>query len=153
MTNRSDIRRLLWRWGRVAESCKAKQRELEEFQNILKSCTDLSASVIDGMPHGTNTTDPTQRAAIKLAGIAEEYEQIIEIIRREISEELRFKYSMDKAVSELPAEQQRIIELRYKRGHRWTYISLKLCFSEHHVQKLENKAVNVIAGKVKMECF
>ena len=148
MTNRSDIRRLLWRWGRVAESCKAKQRELEEFQNILKSCTDLSASVIDGMPHGTNTTDPTQRAAIKLAGIAEEYEQIIEIIRREISEELRFKYSMDKAVSELPAEQQRVLELRYKAGHKWVYIGLKMSYSERAVRNLDEKAIKELGKQI-----
>ena len=67
--------------------------------------------------------------------------------------EMAFMAAMDEVLDQLPGDQRRVVELRYKLGHRWEYIAIKLCFSVQHVQKLDCKAVDFIADRTKVEIF
>lgn len=150
MLKRADIRRILWRWGSVMDFCRSRQREMEEFQQRLADCTSLSAQVLDGMPHGTDTSNPTQRAAERLVGVGKRYERIIEVIQQDIDAELKLKNDIDKAVAELPYEQQKILELRYKEKHQWVYIAQTMCFDERWVRRLEERAIIAVGEKLNL---
>ena len=63
---RKDIRRLLWRWGRVASTCARKQKELREYMDLIESVSDVHSSALTGMPGGGQISDKTARAAEKL---------------------------------------------------------------------------------------
>ena len=58
---------------------------------------------------------------------------------------------MDEAIAELPGDQRRVLELRYRQGCRWEYIALKMCFSAQHVRRLDAAAVDKLAGIIRVD--
>jgi DNA-directed RNA polymerase specialized sigma24 family protein len=147
-TNRAAIRRLLWRWGRVQEFCKSKERELEFYADKLESSRDLSGRTMDGMPRGGETSDPTARAALSMEGIIDCYAELVDKIRGAIYQELEFKKAMDEVIDELPHEQRRIIELRYLDGHQWVFIAMKMCMDDSTARRMEVNAVDSLSPKI-----
>lgn len=144
MTNRATVRRLLWRWGRVAEFCTAKTREIEFFAEKLEASRGLTGYVADGQPHGSEVSDPTARAALRMESILQSYADLVDGIAQDIEQETAFKRSMDELINALPHEQRRVLELRYVDGHQWVFIGMKMCMDETTAKRMEARAVDEI---------
>ena len=73
--------------------------------------------------------------------LRERYQEIMEILGKEIDEEIRYAKEMDKTIETLPIQQQRILEMRYKQGKKFRQIAKETSYSERQVQRIEKKAV------------
>ena len=144
MTERPQMRRLLWRWGRILEYCANKQREMQEFQDMIDAQAGLSVPTLTGMPQGGKAGNPTERAAIRLTELTDQYMRTIADLAEDCDIELKFKRAMDRLIKKLPGEQQKVLELRYKGGHAWVYVALRMCFSEIRAKEIEAAAVDAL---------
>lgn len=149
MTDRKDIRRLLWRWGRVLDYCAERQREIDGFMELIRGIEEPHA--IQAGPGKTGPGDPTGRLAVRVDELAARYRSEAQRVLDACDKELAFLKAMDEAISELPGDQRRVLELRYRQGCRWEYIALKMCFSAQHVRRLDAAAVDKLAGIIRID--
>jgi DNA-directed RNA polymerase specialized sigma subunit len=149
MISRSDMRKLLWRWGACGQYIKCKQRDVNMYTERQAGAVEsaIRANAISDMPRGTGISDPTQRAAIKLYELAAAYEQRITEIEQDIQERIQFERTIDECVDKLRPDQQRILDLRYKRRNTWAYIGRVMKMHQDHAKKLERDAVKIICMK------
>lgn len=153
MTDRKAIRRLLWRWGRVLEYCAARQREIAGFLALIDDAAGMGPPPPGWGAGRSGPGDPTGRAAMRMDELIRRYRGEVNRLTAACDREMAFMAAMDEVLDQLPGDQRRVVELRYKLGHRWEYIAIKLCFSVQHVQKLDCKAVDFIADRTKVEIF
>ena len=59
--------------------------------------------------------------------------------------------AMDAVIDELPGDQRRVVELRYKQGCRWEFIAVRMCFSVQHVKRLEAAAIAVVGENISIQ--
>ena len=153
MTDRKAIRRLLWRWGRVLDYCAARQREIAGFMALIDEAAGMGPPPPGWGAGRSGPGDPTGRAAMRMDELIRRYRGEVNRLTAACDREMAFMAAMDEVLDQLPGDQRRVVELRYKLGHRWEYIAIKLCFSVQHVQKLDCKAVDFIADRTKVEIF
>ena len=149
MTDRKAIRRLLWRWGRVLDYCAERQREIDGFMELIRGIEEPHA--IQAGPGKTGPGDPTGRLAVRVDELAARYRSEAQRVLDACDKELAFLKAMDEAIAELPGDQRRVLELRYRQGCRWEYIALKMCFSAQHVYRLDAAAVDTLAGIIRVD--
>jgi DNA-directed RNA polymerase specialized sigma subunit len=147
---RQDIRRLLWRWGRVLERCRSKQLEMQEYQDLIEAQRGLAGQDYSGMPKGNMTGNPTERAAMKLVELTNKYAERVADLAGDCEKEMEFGKVMDEMIGQLSGEQQRIAELRYKSGHGWTFVAFKMCLTEDRVKQIDRDIVDAIAENVEI---
>lgn len=145
---RQETRRLLWHWGRLEEYCREQQKEIDAYNELVARNTGVAAAVLSGMPHGSEITNPTQRAALELMQLAEAYADTVEITKQSLQRELRLKRCIDEMLAELSEVQREIIRLRYKGGNNWVFIGIKMNLNEIWVKKLEARAIDKISKKI-----
>lgn len=88
--------------------------------------------------------DPTGRAAMRMDELIRRYRGEVNRLTAACDREMAFMAAMDEVLDQLPGDQRRVVELRYKQGARWEYIALKMCFSAQHVKRLESLAIEAI---------
>lgn len=148
---RRQIRRLLWRWGQVNETCLRWQRDLDEKKRALQAVTDIKSPIISDMPHGSGISDRTAQAAEKLEALEQLYSEFCAEMVEAIDKELRFQRAMDEAVNELPGSQRWVTELRYKSEYSYDRIARKTNYAVEYVKSLESKACDFLSGRINIE--
>lgn len=148
MTDRRSIRRLLWRWGRVLDYCAARQREIAGFLMLIDEAAEMGPPPAGGAAGRSGPGDPTGRAAVRMEELIRRYRGEVARLMAACDREMAFMAAMDAVIDELPGEQRRVLELRYKQGARWEYIALKMCFSVQHIKRLEAISVDEIGGNI-----
>lgn len=148
MADRKAIRRLLWRWGRVLEYCAARQREIAGFLMLIDEAAEMGPPPAGGAAGRSGPGDPTGRAAVRMEELIRRYRGEVARLMAACDREMAFMAAMDAVIDNLPGEQRRVVELRYKQGCRWEYIALKMCFSVQHIKRLEAIAVDEIGGNI-----
>lgn len=148
MTDRKAIRRLLWRWGRVLDYCAARQREIMGFMALIEDAAEIGPPPIGGGNGRIGPGDPTGRAAVRMEELSIRYRGEVARLMAACDREMDFMAAMDAVMDDLPGEQRRVLELRYKQGARWEYIALKMCFSVQHIKRLEAIAVDAIGENI-----
>ena len=151
MTDRKAIRRLLWRWGRGLDYCAAGQRGIAGFLTVVDEAAGIGPSPFGGNTRKNGAGDATSRGANRMDELISRYRGEVARLLEACDKEMAFLGAMDAVLDSLPGEQRRVIELRYKQGCRWEYIAVKMCFTVHHVQKLDCKAVDTIAESIQVE--
>ena len=146
-----SIRLMLGRWGRVAVTCIKKQREMKEYMDMIESVSDVHSSALTGMPGGGQVSDKTARAAERLMFLEAQYQSIIDILSKEIAEEIEFKKMMDRQLSRIEDPARTIIDMRYKYGWTYTKIAFETNYSQSRVQALERIAVEKIEKVMRIE--
>ncbi len=146
--SRREIRRLLWRWGRVTATCIHKQREMREYMDLIDSVSDVHAGVLTGMPGSGKISDNTARAAEKLIYLKQQYKIQIDMLAKEIEDELRFRESIDDLMRSVEDPARTVIEMRYKYCWSFTRISQELNYAESWVKKLEGIAISIIGKNI-----
>ena len=153
MTDRSQMRRLLWRWGRSMEYCKTKQREMEDYQDMADAQRGLASQQMTGMPHGSAISKPTERAAVRMNGLADVYAMRAADLAGDCETEMRFTRIMDELIEELPSEHQKVLELRYKGGHGFQFIAFKMNYSADRAKHIDAEAVDRLRQCVEVSTF
>lgn len=112
---RAYIRRLLIRWGNATRTCRAKQREIAEYNTLIESVYDLKPPKLSDMPKAQGRSDPTALTVEQATQLKERYNDRIKELINDISSELAFVSFIDSALDEFPTLEKNVIELRYKR--------------------------------------
>lgn len=139
---RDRIRGLLRRWARVSAFCAKKHMELDEYETLIESAADVHTQQLTGMPHGGETSDPTERAAMRTIKLKEVYEGRIDALIAEINEETRFLAMMDYALKSITYSEREIIDLRYKNELTFDEVAERTAYSTRRVQQLEKAAID-----------
>lgn len=91
---------------------------------------ESSVSVVEGMPHATTTTSPTERTASRREVTAELVQEWID----EDKSKMRFKTveieQIDEALKALTREQRTIVEAKYFESETWR--SIEISFNEKY---------------------
>lgn len=131
----------------IPQEVKRLNAELNEFlQTIdINRCT-LKANTIDGMPRGTETTDPTYNAVEYITTKMDSYaKKILDTIEEYIS----IKEGLDKALLILSRDERKVVELRYFDCIRWDWIPAKMHYSRAHCFNIHNRAIKILKTKLK----
>ena len=143
---RGKVRMLLWSWGQTMDLIDRKREEMNAFLLWAEDAADtLGAQNLSGMPGGSGPSDSVSRAVVEMEQRRKMFEDAAGDARLQMDGMLRQKHVMDDLIARLPATQQRILALRYVDGHRWTYIALKMNYSERGVKGHESAAVKRLA--------
>lgn len=150
---RAAVRRLLKRWGAATQMCRRKQEEIAEYNGLIDATYGLHAQQYSGMPHGSGVSDPTAFTAAKADRMRGAYQRRIADIVDDIAELMDFCTAIDQLLDDLPADQRRIIDLRYRRFsgtqyNLWVRVARLAGVSEDWAKSLERRAVDTLSGKI-----
>lgn len=150
---RAAVRRLLKRWGSATQTCRHKQEEIARLNGLIAGTYDLHAQQLTGMPHGSGVSDPTAFTAAKADRMREAYQRRITDIVDDIAELMDFCTAIDQLLDDLPADQRRIIDLRYRRFsgtqyNLWVRVARLAGVSEDWAKSLERRAVDTLSEKI-----
>ena len=150
---RAAIRRLLKRWGAAAQMCRRKQGEIAEYNGLIDATYGLHAQQYSGMPHGGEVSNPTAMTAEQADKLREAYQRRIADIADDIAELMDFCAAIDGLLLDLPEDQQRVIDLRYRRFNNtqhnlWVRVARLAGMSEDNARLLERKAVDTLSKEI-----
>lgn len=120
------------------ELINAKIVERDQLMNLATKITPN----MDGMPHGSGTSDKVGNVAVKIADLARETDELID-------ELVDHKREVIAALEKLPPKEHLLLHKRFIQGKSWTDIADDMGISQVHVWRLKVKALenltNVIA--------
>lgn len=152
---RAAIRRLLKRWGSATQLCKSKQEEIAQYQGLIDATYDLHPQQYTGMPHGNNISNPTALTAERAEKLRNAYRRRIDDIMDDIAELMDFCTAIDCIIVDLPPDQQRVIDLRYRRLNSackspWVRVGALAGMSEDYARSIERSAIDAIGKQIKI---
>lgn len=150
---RAAVRRLLKRWGAATQRCRRKQEEIAEYNGLIDATYGLHAQQYSGMPHGGEVSNPTAMTAERADKLREAYQRRIADIADDIAELMDFCAAIDGLLLDLPEDQQRVIDLRYRRFNNtqhnlWVRVARLAGMSEDNARLLERKAVDTLSKEI-----
>lgn len=153
---RAAIRRLLKRWGAATQLCKSKQEEIAQYQGLIDATYDLHPQQYTGMPYGNNVSNPTALTAERAEKLREAYKRRIADIAEDIAELMDFCAAIDSILLDLPPDQHRILDLRYRRFNSvrkppWVRVGVLAGVSEEHARRLERCAIDKLIEYVEIK--
>lgn len=132
---KTSIRAIMWRWGDAKYDADRYQSQIKEFEIRLSEMRDIGGMNYDGMPRGTDVSDPTERRVEKILEICDLYEQTITHTYMLLNRTLDLMLKVDKLLEECSPMQRRIATMRYRDKRPWVYIGMKLNISEVWARK------------------
>lgn len=143
-----NMRETLKRWAACQNYCESKMMEMKEFRALLEDAGSMRPAVNDGMPRGSQKSDPTQQTALRVIQLREKYDWMVRELREDVEREMEFKRTVDAAVESLPEVLQKVIIYKYKKRMTDVQIGFKLAFTERHVRRLERSALVMLAERL-----
>lgn len=122
------------------------KQELRRYREIMKKIENLEAerqTVIklvkypDGLPHGSGVGDPTAEAGAKLADLAAEISDTIDLLRDERSR-------IEAVISRLPEREYNLMHNRYILGQTWEQVAVNMNYSYRRVLQLHGEILRKI---------
>ena len=107
--------------------------KIEERDRVMTMATKITPDM-DGMPHGSGTSDKVGNAAVKLADMANEIDSLIDDL-------VDYKQQVNTALGKLSAGDQLLLHRYYIQGMSWTAIADMMGLSTMHVWRLKVKAL------------
>lgn len=159
MTNeetRRNIRRMIERWFACPKYYARMLNEINGYKEKLESVTDIKPQCLTGMPRGNEISNPTERAAERLATLKEHFADEIDYLSTEIERTLDLDMQVKQCVQSLEPIEQTIIELRYRSsdqngGKTYEQIAREIGYSEDHVKRLERVAIDKLSLMILIE--
>ena len=150
---RAAIRRLLKRWGAAAQMCRRKQEEIAEYNGLIDATYGLHAQQYSGMPHGGEVSNPTAMTAEQADKLRDAYRRRIADITDDIANLMDFCAAIDSLLLDLPVDQYKVIDLRYRRFNTakkppWVRVARMAGVSEDHARRLERWAVDRLTEEI-----
>ena len=150
--DRDNIKMLLHRWGRAVAYCSERQKEIASLKAMLVDLVIMRSKEADLPVAGTGGfADPTYAAAVKLTQLSRQYEDRMNALAAECSQEMALAAELDALIGALPASQPRLLSLRYRAEMDWTEIAKKMKYSLSHVKNQHAAALDLLAELIKIE--
>lgn len=140
--SRARIESILYEYPFIPGKIKKLNTEKDELIKSLITVNDgLKAAAANGMPRGSDTSDPTYKAIIEIERFVDE------IARRakEITERLRVLNNkrrwVQNAMDELTTPEQRAIELFYYENLKRYSVAKQMNYHPNHVCRIRDDAL------------
>lgn len=152
---RAAVRRVLMRWGAATQLCRRKQEEIAEYRGLIDATYGLHAQQYTGMPRSGTVSNPTAMTAEHAEKLREAYKRRIADISEDIAELMDFCAAIDSILLDLPPDQQRILDLRYRRFNSarkspWVRVGALVGMSEDYARSIERSAIDAIGKQIKI---
>lgn len=132
-----DGRKLLFRWAKCGETCSDYVKQIQDFNARLNAVRDISGIAYDGMPHGTDVSQPTERKALSAIDMAAEFGAQVEYLTARVIDDLEVWRLVDGVLNDLPPRYREVATLRYSGGLSWLQISRTLFRSETNCRDMD----------------
>lgn len=119
---------------------KAIQRK-REYEKQMELIGSVSVKM-DGMPHGSNISKPTETDAIRLAEKAEK-------LRSAERDAIRIRQQVYDLIDGIPDIEGRVLYERYINLHKWEEICILLHYSWQGVHKVHRRALAIVDSRLK----
>lgn len=109
------------------------KREYEKQQELIGSVSVK----MDGMPHGSNISKPTENDALKLADKAMRW-KVAEL------EAIRIRQTVYEVIADVPGIEGQVLYERYINLHKWEEICILLHYSWRGIHKVHKRALDIV---------
>lgn len=123
---------------------EANIKALQHKREYEKQC-ELIGSVsmkMDGMPHGSNISKPTEEAALKLAESAKKW-------REAEMEAIRIRQEVYEMIADIPGIEGRVLYERYISLYKWEAICILLHYSWQGIHLVHRRALAIVESRLK----
>ena len=134
----------LYRWATCDQTCHKAVTDIARYREMVKDARDITGVSYDGMPHGTDVTNPTERKALKVLKLEEEYEAHIEYLLAQVTGDLEVKRMVDNVLESFPPIYTQMAVLRYQKGYLWSVVARTIYVSEATVRRMDKQVVEAI---------
>ena len=114
---------------------KARQHKAE-YERELEMIGSLSVKM-DGMPHGSNISKPTEEAALKLADRALKWKEAEE-------NALRIRQEVYDTICNISGIEGRVLYERYINLHKWEEICILVHYSWNGIHHVHRRALQLV---------
>jgi hypothetical protein len=115
-----------------------RKREYEKQMALIGSVT----MKMDGMPHGSNISKPTEEDAIRLSEKAEK-------LREAEREAIRIRQEVYDVIDGIPDIEGRVLYERYINLHKWEEICILLHYSWQGIHLVHRRALAIVENRLK----
>ena len=124
---KSEMKQILWNWGKAMERFRWKEEELERLQEV----HELQKKVAGEGEYSKAEWEEVEK----------EYLSQRRRLRIEMVEILRQQAWTDKMIRRLNMDEQAFVQMRFEKGYGFEYIGLKMHLSRATVFRMQNKVL------------
>ena len=125
---------------RYEEADRKARQHHAEYERELEMIGSLSVRM-DGMPHGSNISKPTEEAALKLADKALRW-KMAEI------DAIRVRQEVYELVSDIQGIEGQVLYERYINLHKWEEICILVHYSWNGIHHVHRRALQLVEEKM-----
>ena len=118
------------------EACIKARQHRREYEKQMELIGSVSMKM-DGMPHGSGISKPTENDALKLADKALRWKEA------EL-EAIRIRQTVYEVVANIPDKEGRVLYERYINLHKWEEICILLHYSWNGVHHVHRRALEKV---------
>ena len=134
-TERSRMRRLLYRWGRTEGTCALWTEEMERLRADSARRAQRSAESVQSMSEAFSNR---------------EAQRMLEALEEDCHQELRFKHCMDDLIRTLEPQDRLLLELRYHKGMSWLKVARQMHYSEDRTKHRDAELMDLLLERVQV---
>lgn len=128
-SEKGQMKKRLWEWGRALERCLWKEEELEKLEGIY------------AMQKKMWLGDRSERGKRTMETMEQEYKENLQRLRGELEEILREKEKIDALLKRMDWEEEVFLRMRFEKGYGIDYIAIKMHMGRATVFRLQNRAL------------
>lgn len=119
---------------------KALQRK-REYKKQLELIGSVSVKM-DGMPHGSNISKPTEEDALRLSEKAQKW-------REAELEAIKLRQEVYELIDAIPGIEGKVLYERYINLHKWEEICILLHYSWQGIHLIHRRALAIVDSRLK----
>lgn len=129
-------------WGRLRVTIDTLVESIPDVKKQVPDLPYLPRQSLDGMPHGTSVSSPTENLAMAALKMTESFQRAAERMEARLAKAKEEARPWDEAVACLPCQEKKVIRMRYLEWLTADEVALQLGFtSRTSVYNLENRAL------------
>lgn len=137
-------RLMLYRWAVCDSTCYKAVSDIARYKEMIRDARDLTGVSYDGLPRSTEVGNPTERKALKVLALEDEYEAHIEYLLAQVTGDLEVKRMVDNVLASFPPIYSQMATLRYQKGYVWAVVARTIYVSEATVRRMDKQLVDAI---------
>lgn len=146
MTN-AEVKDMLRKYAEIDNKLYRLAREIREINEYIKEITLLKATRIDGLPHGTETSDPVYQVYIQQH---EKYDSMLLEKQKEYNEALQLKEAISNKMKVLSEMEKDLLKWKFtdKLSDFAILYNLKMVYKKHIQNRQLSRYVISIYEKI-----
>ena len=131
MVTREDLQRL--------QTYNERLRSLEQQKERIRDSVTNMTQRMTGMPHGSDGHDRMMEFVARLDELESQFDVLI-------VQQTELRLKVERALTELPEQQERVLRLRYIDACSWRQVARWTHYDERHLRRIHNAALARLRG-------